>query len=217
MRLIKYVQTYANLTRKTTINLYENNLIKVNNEIKSLSYEVDDNDVITLDNKIIDKIPNVYFLYNKPIGVLSDINNLPSSYINHIGINYKLMPVGRLDKNSRGLMILTNDGKYINKLLDPIHHVEKEYLVYVKNIITDDFIKRLNNIKSIDDKELKPFKIIKNDNLSFRIILTEGKYHQIRKMVKLALNEVVDLIRIRIGNYTIDGLKEGELKEIADA
>ena len=214
LRLLNYIKINANLTRAEVINCFENSQILVNNIPCSPSYVIKENDVITLNGKIINRIELKYYLYNKPRGILSDITNKPSSYINHINIPIKLMPVGRLDKESRGLMILTNDGEYINKMLNPKNHAEKEYLVYVKNIITDDFLNRLNSIKELDGHILKPFIIKKNDNLSFYITLTEGKYHQIRKMVKNALNEVTDLIRIRIADYKIDEVSEGEIKEI---
>lgn len=214
LRLLNYIKINANLTKTEVIDRFENNKILVNNHICSLSYIIKDNDIITLDGHIIEKISFKYYLYNKPRGIISDISNKPSSYINHINVQIKLMPVGRLDKESRGLMILTNDGNYINSLLNPNNHVEKEYLVYVKNIITDDFLKRLNSIKKIDNHILKPFTIKRNDNISFYITLNEGRYHQIRKMVKLALNEVIDLIRIRIDKYSIDEVLEGEIKEI---
>lgn len=214
MRLKNYLKVHANITNSALQGLFEDNKVLVNGQAASPLYQVCDNDIIMLDNKIIEKIDNKYFLYYKPRGIISDISDKDNSYSKVLNLSYKLMPAGRLDKDSEGLMLLTNDGKYIDFLLNPKTHVEKEYIITLKNIITNDFMERLKSIKEIDNKILKPFKITKIDSLTLSITLVEGKYHQIRKMVKMAFNEVITLKRIRIDQYMLGDMIPGELKEI---
>lgn len=99
MRLHSYIKNYGNYTKSELLNLFNCNKILVNNEIKKLSYVINDNDIISVDGKIINKIPFAYFLYNKPIGLISSNDDKPNSFINHINIPFKVYCVGRLDKN----------------------------------------------------------------------------------------------------------------------
>ena len=131
-----------------------------------------------------------------------------------IKLENRIYCVGRLDKDSRGLLILTNDGKYFDQLMSPDNHVEKEYLVETKNDIDEEFITKLTEPMVMDGKKLKPVTASLVDKRHFKIILVEGKYHQVRRMVKACKNTVVDLQRIRIGKFVIDNIKEGEIKKI---
>lgn len=211
MRLYKYLKAFANLTQVEVVKLYEENRIKVNNEIVSFSHELKENDVVTLDNNVVSKLPFRYYLYYKPVGIISDLNGKDSSYSNHINIPYKLMPAGRLDKNSEGLMILSNDGKFIN---DISLNKEKEYIVSLEKEVTDDFL--LNVCKSIEikGKETLPMVVKKIDNYTINMTLKDGKYHQIRKAVSLQNNKVINLKRIRISSYSLNNMMPGDIIEI---
>ena len=148
----------------------------------------------------------------KPKGVISDIKDKDNSYINFINSKYKLMPCGRLDKESEGLMILTNDGMFINDILN--NDKEKEYIVEVENKITDDFIKNIEKPIIIKGKTTLPIKAKIIDDYHIDMILKDGRYHQIRRAVQSNNNRVVNLKRIRIGSYTISDLQIGEIREI---
>jgi len=214
MRLLNYVKIYFGATRKQLMDLDKDNKILVNGKKEKLTYKLNDSDIVTIDGKIIKSFPFSYYLYYKPRGILSIISDKFESYINNIDIKEKLMVAGRLDKDSEGLMILTNDPNIIDQISGANSSIEKEYLVSLINPINDDFIKKMNGKFTIRNRILKPIKLEIIDNYSFKIILNEGIYHQIRKMVILSGNRVDKLIRIRIGNYSLDNLNPNELKKI---
>lgn len=215
MRLYNYVKIYGNYTKSEIRQLNLNNSILVNNEKKSLLYPLKDNDIVTINNKIIYEKKLVYYLYYKPKGILSTINNDPSSYIHHINIKEKVMPAGRLDKDSEGLLLLTNDGKYINLICNPKTHFEKEYIVTLENKVTNDFLKNVGNSIILDNRTTKEIIVSYIDEYNIKMILTEGIYHQIRRTVKLYNNKVSNLKRIRIGNYCLNDMKEGDIIKIS--
>lgn len=214
MRLYKYVKTYGNYTEKETRKLYQENRIKVNNQVVGYSWIINDNDIVTIDNNILEKQVFIYYLYYKPIGVRCDIVDSTNSYINNININIKVMPAGRLDKNSEGLVILTNDGKFINSLNNPSNNVTKEYIVSLQNKVTNEFLNNITKPIIIKRKTTKPMIVEKIDDFTISLTLQDGRYHQIRRAVVLNKNRVTNLKRIRIGEYALNDLKPNELKEI---
>ncbi len=214
MRLLNYVKIYHGVTKETLMKLDSENKILVNGKKQKLTYKLLDSDIVTIDGKIIEKFPFSYYLYNKPRGILSMISNKPESYINNIDVKEKLMVAGRLDKDSEGLMILTNDPEFIDYISGNNSTIDKEYIVKLYNPITDDFINKMNSEIIIRNRLLKPVKIDIIDEYSFKIVLVEGIYHQIRKMVIYSGNRVNELKRVRIGNYKLDDIDIGKLKKI---
>lgn len=213
MRLYKYLKAFGGFTKSEIKTLQNQKLIYVNGEIKGFLYEIKNDDEVIVDNKIIKSIQFSYFAYYKPKGILSDISDKFNSYINYLPVDYKLMPAGRLDKESEGLMILTNDGDFINEIMSPNNH-KKEYIVTLKNKITDDFIENLKKSYVLKNRITTPFIVNIIDDYTINLILHEGIYHQIRKIISLNNNCVLNLKRIRIGNLKINDLNPGEFKEI---
>lgn len=214
MRLSSYIKVFANKTKSEVMNLYKSNRITVNDEIKSLAYIVKQYDIVKVDDTIINRFHFSYYLYYKPIGILSDIKDTSDSYINNISIKEKVMPCGRLDKNSEGLMILTNDGEFINRICNPSSHEKKVYIVTLENIITKEFMENIIKPVVLDNKLTKDFEVKQIDNFNLEMVLSEGIYRQIRRMVKLSNNKVKNLKRIKIGNYELKDMKPGEIKKI---
>ncbi len=214
MRLFNYVKIYYSITKEKLNELYNNNLILVNGKNEKLTYKLKDTDIVTCENKIIEKFPFSYYLYNKPRGILSMISDKPESYMNNINVDTKLMVSGRLDKDSEGLLILTNDPEFINEISGDKSLYDKEYIVKLKYEISSSFIERMNGEFEFRNKKTKPIKLNIIDNYNFKIILNEGMYHQIRKMVIESGNRVDSLKRIRIGKYELGNLKPGEIKKI---
>ena len=214
MRLFNYVKIYYSITKEKLNELYNNNLILVNGKKEKLTYKLKDTDIVTCENKIIEKFPFSYYLYNKPRGILSMISDKPESYMNNINVDTKLMVSGRLDKDSEGLLILTNDPEFINEISGDKSLYDKEYIVKLKYEISSSFIERMNGEFEFRNKKTKPIKLNIIDNYNFKIILTEGMYHQIIKMVIESGNRVDSLKRIRIGKYELGNLKPGEIKKI---
>ncbi|MBR3617559.1 MAG: transposase [Acholeplasmatales bacterium] len=185
---------------------------KVINDV--ISDRLKDTDIVSCDGKIIEKFPFSYYLYNKPRGILSMISNKPESYMNNIDVKTKLMVAGRLDKDSEGLLILTNDPEFLNQISGNKTIYDKEYLVKLKYEITSSFIEKMNGEFEFRNKKTKPIKFNMIDNYNFKIILNEGMYHQIRKMVIESGNRVDTLKRIRIGKYILGDMQPGEIKKI---
>ena len=213
MRLLNFVKIYYGITKEKLMILYKENRILVNDKLEKLTYKLNDTDIVKIDGKIITKFPFSYYLYNKPKGILAMISDKKESYINQINVKNKLMVAGRLDKDSHGLMILTNDPDFINKLSGSDSTIQKEYIVTLYNPIIDEFINKMNEDIIIRNRLLKKVNIHVIDEYRFKIILSEGIYHQIRKMVIYSGNRVKDLERIRIGDYELKDLKENEIKE----
>ena len=214
MRLFNYVKIYNSITKEKLNELYNNNLILVNGKKEKLTYKLKDTDIVSCDGKIIEKFPFSYYLYNKPRGILSMISNKPESYMNNIDVKTKLMVAGRLDKDSEGLLILTNDPEFLNQISGNKTIYDKEYLVKLKYEITSSFIEKMNGEFEFRNKKTKPIKFNMIDNYNFKIILNEGMYHQIRKMVIESGNRVDTLKRIRIGKYILGDMQPGEIKKI---
>ncbi len=215
MRLYKYVMMYNNMTKAESIALFDNNLVEVNDIIMPSSYIVKDSDKITVSKNLITPIKNRYFLYYKPRGVLSTLGNKDININNKLNLDFKVIPAGRLDKDSEGLLILSNDHLFIDSIMNSIDLIDKTYILTLKDIITNDFIDKLSSLKDLDGVPLKPFKFQKLDNLHLSLTLYEGKYHQCRKMAISCGNKVTELIRIKIGKYSLGDMKPGDLKEIS--
>lgn len=213
MRLYTYIKTFAGLTKSELNEIYNKNLITVNGKNEKLTYLVKNGDVIIANDKEIKMIDYEYYLYYKPMGVLSVINNSTDSYINKINKDIKLVPAGRLDKESEGLMLLTNDGEYINDICAN-NSIEKEYIVTLKDKITDSFLRNVENPIIIKGKTTNPIKARKIDDYNVTMILTDGKYHQIRRVISTNGNKVINLKRIRIGDFYLDDMIPGEIRKI---
>ena len=217
LRLQTYIKNNANKTKSEVIDLYHQGRILVNGEIIPLPTYIKDSDVVTLDGIKIEMKRFVYYLYNKPVGIecTNDLNK-ENNIRKHLSIKERVYTVGRLDKDSRGLIILTNDNLFCNSIINHENNIEKEYVVTVENEISEEFITNIGNSIVLRGKATKECRAKKIDDYHFSIILKEGKYRQIRKMVIYNHNRVVDLKRIRIGNLSIDkfNIKEDELIEI---
>ena len=178
--------------------------VKINGEIIYDNIEIDHYDQIAVDGKIVREKP-VYYKYHKPKGLVSSLNkNVKDSLYEVFKDHLPLFIAGRLDKASEGLLILTNDGKWTKQITDPLNLKEKEYIVRVDKPIDHRFISAMCSGVDIGFYQTKPCLCTKLDELTFKIILTEGKNKQIRRMCKTIGYKVVSLRRVRIDNISID-------------
>lgn len=216
MRLQTFVKNNGGYTKKEVMSLYEKGLILVNGKVCNLSYNIKEDDVITINNEIIKDIGFVYYLYNKPKGVVcTNDRSVPHNILDEVKVDERVYAVGRLDKDTHGLIIITNDNKLTHYVLES-NDVTKEYIVKVKNKISDDFLRKMEERITIHGKLTDGAKTKKIDDYSFYITLSSGRYHEIRTLVKNASGILLDLKRIRIGKVCLDSFKleEGKLIKV---
>lgn len=220
-RLQKFLAARGVASRRAVEKMIESGAIRVNGKKARLGDKVTTEDVVEIAGKRIStKVhTDILIAFNKPRDVVSTMNTETkektlADYDFGVG-DERLYPVGRLDRSSHGLILMTNDGALANELTHPRYEHEKEYIVTVDKNILAPVLKRLGNgsIK-IDHKNVKPAEVEKIDNTTFRIVLSEGRNRQIRKMCDALGLTVRDLKRIRISNIMLDDLQEGEFSRI---
>lgn len=179
---------------------------------------VSSGDEVRLDETIIlEKKQFTYIKYYKPVGIESTMDTgIEGNIVQAIGHSERLFPIGRLDKDSEGLLLLTDDGSIYNKILKSEHSKEKEYMVSVNRDITEEFLEAMRTGVNILGKRTKPAQVFVNpgNKRSFRIILTEGMNRQIRRMCNSCRYQVKKLKRVRIINVLLNDLKSGEWKNL---
>lgn len=225
MRLDKLLAHYGIGTRKEVKSYIRKGFVTVNNEIiKKDDFKVDyENDIIEFDEQIIHYQPYVYIMMNKPAGfVCATEDNVHKTVIDLIDDygQYELFPVGRLDLDTEGLLIISNDGDFAHRLLAPSRHHSKLYCARVKGIMTEEDVQSFLSGITIDHYRCLPahLKILKvQDGYSeVEIEIFEGKFHQVKKMVQKVGKEVVYLKRIKIRNLQLDPqLKLGDYRELS--
>lgn len=201
--------------------------VKVNDKVVTeLGSKVSDKDIIKVDNKIIQEADPKYFLVNKETGLVSSTKDEKGrkTVINIINEDYpglRVYPVGRLDYDTAGLLLITNDGELTQKLTRPEYEVEKEYMVRVKGIVIRNVLKQLRNGVTIDDnyfakpKDVRIVELDKtNQSTLLTITLTEGKNRQVRKMFDAINHPVKNLTRVRYDFLTLDGVMRGKYREL---
>lgn len=190
--------------------------VKINGKVVSSNPEVEPEDEIKVDGKIVQAAKIFkYLAYYKPRGIETTLNpEVPDNLINILPFS-DVFPVGRLDKASEGLLILTDDGRYYDKILRKENKTEKEYLVKVDKPITEEFIENMASGIKIMGKMTLPCKVMRVSDMEFRIVLIQGLNRQIRRMCYKLGYEVLFLQRIRIGNVFLDKLEPGMWREIS--
>ncbi|WP_010182052.1 pseudouridine synthase [Aquimarina agarilytica] len=205
-RLNKYLSEIGYCSRRAADKLIEEKRILVNDELPQMGQKVSPDDQISVDGEQIQdpKREHVYLAFNKPVGVVctTDLRE-KDNIIDFINYPQRIFPIGRLDKPSEGLILLTSDGDVVNKILRSRYNHEKEYIVTVDKLITPDFIQRMGNGIPILDTVTKKCVVEEISKFSFRIILTQGLNRQIRRMCDYLGYEVVKLKRVRIMNIKL--------------
>lgn len=223
MRLDKFLSAAGLGSRTDVKKIIKRGRISVNGKIADRPEQgIDENnDAVCLDGEKISFKANHYYMLYKQDGVVSSTRE--GSSVTVIDLlaeeNVKnLSPVGRLDKDTTGLLILTDDGALIHNLLSPKKHVEKEYEVSLRDEIFDEVLHRLENGLDIgDDKPTLPAKAVRTGEKEIHLILHEGRFHQVKRMLKAVGNEVTALKRIRMGGLVLDEtLQPGEYRELTE-
>lgn len=223
MRLDNYLNKALSISRSEASKIIKQKQIKVNEQIvtKKDLYIDEQKDVIKYKEEILSYKKFIYIMLNKPKGyICATKDTKDKTVIELINTNREIFPVGRLDKDTEGLLLLTNNGKNAHILTSPNHHVEKKYYVETLNDISDEDIERFcNGLEIRDGKDelyiTKQAKLEKITNKSCNVIITEGKFHQIKRMFEKLDNKVLYLKRIQFGDIKLDPkLNLGQYREL---
>lgn len=215
-RINKFLSEAGVCSRRAADRLVEEKRVTIDGVLAQAGSRVFEGAVVCVDGKAIAKEQeSVVIAFNKPVGVVCTAQKKEkNNVIDFIGYPKRIFPVGRLDKDSEGLLLLTNDGELMNRVLKASELHEKEYIVTVDKEVTHEFLSRMENGVPVLDKITAPCVVRKINRFSFCIILTQGLNRQIRRMCEYFGYHVVKLKRVRIMNIRLGELKAGTYREL---
>lgn len=225
-RLQKVIANLGYTSRRKAEELIQAGKVKVNGEIvKELGTKVKTSDTIEVENTILDNCKNYeYYLLNKPREVISSVSDEHGrkTVVDLIQTKERIYPVGRLDYDTTGIILLTNDGCLANKLMHPSSNIEKKYVAKVDGLVSGYDIKRLRDGVVIDGKKTSKAKVNlkkydkKTDKSLVELIIHEGRNHQVKKMFEAINHDVLKLKREKYANLDLTGLKPGEYRKLTN-
>ncbi|MBQ3584638.1 MAG: pseudouridine synthase [Lachnospiraceae bacterium] len=216
LRLNKYLSDAGVCSRREADRLIADGKVLVNGKTAEMGMRVTENDMIICNGKKVSLEEELILLaFNKPEGIecTTDKRN-KDNIIDYIGYPKKITYIGRLDKNSCGLLLMTNDGDLANRIAKSVNHHEKEYIVRVNKKISEDFIRKMENGVKILDTITRKCVVKRVDDYTFRIVLTQGLNRQIRRMCEALSYKVVYLERVRVMNILLGNLKRGSYRNV---
>lgn len=217
MRINKYIATCGVCSRRKAEEYIKDGKVFVNGvKVEEFSKDISNQDVVKVNGKVISlKEEKLYLMLNKPIGYVTtnfEQFSRPSTK-DLIRVKTRVFPVGRLDMNTSGMLLYTNDGDFTNKLTHPSHSITKTYIVTIKgNALTDDVLEKLRHGVDIGGYVTKEAKVNKISDLEFEIVISEGKNRQIRRMCEALNLHIIKLKRVKIGNLELGDLKLGKYR-----
>lgn len=218
VRLNKYLSEAGVCSRREADRLIETGRVTVDGQRAQTGMRIVPGQVVKVGNKVISKQDEMIVLaVNKPRGIVcTEERRERDSIVRFLNYPVRVTYIGRLDKDSHGLLLMTNNGDIINKMMRAANKHEKEYKVTVDKEITEDFLKKMAAGVPILDTVTRPCTVKKIGKYTFSIILTQGLNRQIRRMCEALGYEVKDLLRVRVMNITLDGLKDGQYRKLTD-
>jgi 23S rRNA pseudouridine2604 synthase len=207
-RINKYLSEIGYCSRRAADQLILENRVTINGLVPEMGTKIVPGDIVKVDGRLVSEPQEkpVYIAFNKPVGIVctTDTRVEKDNIIDYIKYPKRIFPIGRLDKPSEGLILLTSDGDIVNKILRARNNHEKEYIVRVNKSVTQDFLKQMRNGVPILDTITRKCVVEQIDKNQFRIILTQGLNRQIRRMCEYLDYKVLKLKRIRIMNIKLD-------------
>lgn len=216
MRINKYISETGFCSRRESDKLVESKRVTINGKLAELGSTVEPGDDVRIDGQPVGvKKKAVYIALNKPVGITCTTElHIKGNIIDFVNHPERIFPIGRLDKDSQGLILLTNDGDIVNKILRAENNHDKEYIVTVDKPITPQFVQGMSGGVRILGTVTKPCKVTKISDRVFKIILTQGLNRQIRRMCQAFGYQVRQLKRVRIMNIQLDNLKVGQWRDL---
>lgn len=218
MRLNKYISETGACSRREADRWIESGRVTCNGQPAVLGTQVNEGDEVRVDGQLIGtKKRPIYIALNKPVGITCTTEpDVEGNIVDLIGHTERIFPIGRLDKDSEGLILLTNDGDIVNEILRSENNHEKEYVVTVERAITDLALSMMAGGVKIMGEITKPCKVSRIDPKTFRIILTQGLNRQIRRMCSALGYRAQRLQRVRIINISLGALAVGQWRELTE-
>lgn len=218
VRLNKYLSEAGVCSRREADRLIETGRVTVDGQRAQTGMRIVPGQVVKVGNKVVSKQDEMIVLaVNKPRGIVcTEERRERDSIVRFLNYPVRVTYIGRLDKDSHGLLLMTNNGDIINKMMRAANKHEKEYKVTVDKEITEDFLKKMASGVPILDTVTRPCTVKKIGKYTFSIILTQGLNRQIRRMCEALGYEVKDLLRVRVMNITLEGLKDGQYRKLTD-
>ncbi|MEN1990696.1 23S rRNA pseudouridine(2604) synthase RluF [Paenibacillus hubeiensis] len=217
MRINKFISETGYCSRREADKLVESGKVTINGVKAELGSQAEEGDDVRINGKPIrEKRKHVYIALNKPVGITSTTErHIRGNIVDFVGHKERIFPIGRLDKDSEGLILMTNDGDIVNRILRSEGRHEKEYIVTVDRPVTTSFLKGMSTGVRILGEMTLPCKVTRISERVFRIILTEGKNRQIRRMCSAFGYEVKRLKRVRIMNIHLGEQATGVWRELS--
>lgn len=218
MRINKYLSETGIISRRGADKWIAEGKVTINGELATVGSQVETGDIVCVDGKEVKKEQQlVYIALNKPVGITSTTErHIKGNVVDFVNHPLRIFHIGRLDKESEGLLLLTNDGDIVNKILRAENHHEKEYIVQVDKPITAQFIQKMGAGVDILDTTTLPCHVEKVSDKVFKIILEQGLNRQIRRMCSALGYSVKRLQRIRIMNIKLGNLKVGQWRDLTE-
>ena len=221
IRINKYIASCGVCSRRSAEEIILAGRVRINGQVVTeLGTKVNSGDVVEVDDKKISlEQEKVYIMLNKPRGYITTSKEQfgRPSVLELLDVSQRVFAVGRLDMDSEGLLLLTNDGEFTNKIIHPTKHISKTYEVVLKKEIADENIEKLKQGVDIGGYITRPAIVEKVDNKNIIITIHEGKNRQVRKMCEAVGNKVVNLKRVAIGDLELGELKTGKYKYLTES
>ncbi|MNM71848.1 Ribosomal large subunit pseudouridine synthase F [compost metagenome] len=216
MRINKFISESGYCSRREADKLVEAGKVTINGTVALLGSQAEEGDDVRVNGQpLTDKEKHVYLALYKPVGITSTTErHVPGNIVDFVGHEKRIFPIGRLDKDSEGLILMTNDGDIVNRILRAEGKHEKEYIVTVDKTISPHFVRAMSEGVKILGEMTLPCTVTRMSDRVFRIILTEGKNRQIRRMCSALGYEVKRLQRIRIMNIHLGNQKSGTWRDL---
>jgi 23S rRNA pseudouridine2604 synthase len=225
MRLNKHISDTGFCSRREADRLIAEGRVTVNAMRARVGAEVGEGDDVKVDGQVLrvrtaakGQRRHVYIVLNKPVGITCTTeSSVKDNIVDFVGHQERIFPIGRLDKDSEGLILLTSNGDIVNAILRAENKLEKEYLVAVNHRVTDEFLRAMARGVPVHGETTLPCRVGKLGPLGFRIVLVQGLNRQIRLMAAHFKYRVKQLVRVRIGNVKLGHLKPGQWRNLTDA
>ena len=223
-RLQKFIANSGYCSRRKAETLIKNGEVSVDgNIITELGFKVTGKEEIVIDDTVLKREEKEYYLLNKPRGVITSVTDDKNrkTVVDIINTNVRIYPVGRLDYDTTGVLLLTNDGEFANIMMHPNNKIDKVYIAKIRGIIKGDSINKLKNGVVIDGNKTEKCRVklrktdLKTNSSIVEITIHEGRNHQVKKMFEAVGFEVLKLKRERVGIFTLQGLTSGDYRRLS--